>query len=58
MQLERFDEADAIPHSWCRRRLWHLLLGLVVSVLLALYLIIKIVEHAIDAAVSVAFSGV
>jgi hypothetical protein len=58
MRLEKFDEADAMPHSRCRHRLWHWLLGLVASVLLALYLISAIIERAVDFARSIAFSQV
>jgi hypothetical protein len=58
MRLERFNEADAIPHSRCCRRLWHWLLGLVASVLLALYVIFLILQRAVDAALAIAFSQV
>jgi hypothetical protein len=58
MRLEKFDEAGAMPHLRSRPHLWHWLLGFVASVLLALYLAITIIERAVDAALSIAFSGI
>jgi hypothetical protein len=58
MRLEKFDEADAMPHLRSRPHLWPWLLGLAASAWLALYLAITIIERTIDAALKAAFAGV